>query len=108
MNAVLVGSDLHAPPLGIESCSLTPGFALTGMTRRFVNTSGPWRRRLMGHVEAHTLYILLYTHYMYIYHVYIYIHIITCIYIWYLYIYIYIYGIIPIYLIYIYTFIKSN
>lgn len=25
---------------GIESCSLTPGFALTGMTRRFVNTSG--------------------------------------------------------------------
>ena len=66
MNAILVGSDLHAPPLGIESCSLTPGFALTGMTRRFVNTSGPWRRRLMGHVEAYTLYIYIYLHYIYI------------------------------------------
>jgi hypothetical protein len=62
MNAILVGSDLHAPPLGIESCSLTPGFALTGMTRRFVNTSGPWRRRLMGHVEAYTYNNILPAH----------------------------------------------
>ena len=61
MNAILVGSDLHAPPLGIESCSLTPGFALTGMTRRFVNT-GPWRRRLMGHVEAYTYNNILPAH----------------------------------------------
>ena len=86
MNAILVGSDLHAPPLGIESCSLTPGFALTGMTRRFVNTSGPWRRRLMGHVEAYTLWILLYTHYVYIYIYTIYIYIYT-IYLIYIYLY---------------------
>ncbi len=45
---------------GIQSCSLTPGFVLTSMTERFMNTSGPTGARVCGDDLGWTLTNMLF------------------------------------------------